>query len=102
MSAAKATVTDMRSFCERQPEACVTGSHVAVALGQRAQSGAKLIYDYLTEYLGSAREPGNSDRGGIAARHASNAPRDTLTASDLAPPWRGPRPRRDAQLARTN
>ena len=91
MSAAKATVTDMRSFCDRQPEACATGSHVAVALGQRAQSGAKLIYDYLTEYLGpSAREAG------------SNAGRDTLMPSDLASPWRGPRPRKDAQLARTN
>ena len=103
MSAAKATVTDMRSFCGRQPEACATGSHVAVALGQRAQSGAKLIYDYLTEYLGpSARDAGNSDRTSIAARHTSTAGRDTLMPSDLAPPWRGPRPRRDAQLARTN
>jgi hypothetical protein len=103
MSAAKATVTDMRSFCDRQPEACAAGSHVAIALGQRAQSGAKLIYDYLTEYLGpSGREAGNSDRGGIAARHATNGGRDTLMPSDLAPPWRGPRPRRDAQLAYTN
>ena len=103
MSAAKATVTDMRSFCDRQPEACTTGSHVAVALGQRAQSGAKLIYDYLTEYLGPpAREAGSSDRGGIAARHGSSAGRDTLMPSDLASPWRGPRPRKDAQLARTN
>jgi hypothetical protein len=103
MSAAKATVTDMRSFCGRQPEACATGSHVAVALGQRAQSGAKLIYDYLTEYLGpSAREAGNSERGSVVARHASNPGRDTLMPSDLALPWRGPRPRREAQLAHTN
>jgi hypothetical protein len=103
MSAAKATVSDMRSFCDRQPDACATGSHVAVALGQRAQVGAKLIYDYLSEYVGpSAREAGNSDRGSISPRHASNLGRDTLTASDLAPPWRGPRPRKDAQLAHTD
>ena len=108
MSAAKATVSDMRSFCDRQPEACATGSHVAVALGQRAQAGAKLIYDYLTEYLGpSAQRAGNSDRGSIPAQHVSNAAlgrvgRDTLIPSDLAPPWRGPGPRRDAQLVRTN
>ena len=27
MWAAKATVTDMGSFCERQPDACTVGSH---------------------------------------------------------------------------
>ena len=42
MSAAKATVSDMRSFCDRQPEACTIGSQTAVALGHRAQAGAKM------------------------------------------------------------
>src|SRR5262245_62653323 len=54
MSAAKATVTDMRGFCERQPDACTVGSQTAVAIGHRAQAGAKMIYDYLNEHLGSA------------------------------------------------
>lgn len=103
MSAAKATVSDMRSFCDRQPEACVTGSHVAVALGQRAQAGAKLIYDYLSEYVGPAgRAAGNFDRSGLSAQHTPTPARDTLMPSDLATPWRGPRPRRDALHAHTN
>src|SRR2546427_11211629 len=51
-SAAKATVTDMRSFCERQPEACTVGSQTAVALGHRAQAGAKMLYEYLNEHFG--------------------------------------------------
>ena len=41
MLAAKATVTDMGSFCERQPDACTVGSQAAVAIGHRAQAGAK-------------------------------------------------------------
>ena len=53
MWAAQATVTDMRSFCERQPDACTVGSQAAVAIGQRAQAGAKMIYEYLTQRLGS-------------------------------------------------
>src|SRR3981189_684775 len=42
VSAASATVGDMRQFCTRQPEACALGSQAAVAFGQRAQAGAKM------------------------------------------------------------
>src|SRR5947209_2836781 len=51
MSAAKATVTDMSSFCGRQPDACAVGSQAAAAIGQRAQAGAKILYEYLNEHL---------------------------------------------------
>jgi uncharacterized protein DUF5330 len=40
MLAAKATVTDMGSFCGRQPDACSVGSQAAAAIGHRAQAGA--------------------------------------------------------------
>ena len=53
MSAAKATVTDMGSFCGRQPDACSVGSQAAVAIGHRAQAGAKMLYDYFNEHFGS-------------------------------------------------
>ena len=43
MSAAKATVTDMGSFCGRQPDACSVGSQAAAAIGHRAQAGAKMV-----------------------------------------------------------
>ena len=43
ISAAMATLADARTFCERQPEACVIGSQTATAIGHRAQAGAKLI-----------------------------------------------------------
>jgi hypothetical protein len=52
MSAAKSAVDDMRSFCERQAQACTVGSQAAVAIGHRAQAGAKMLYDFLTEQLG--------------------------------------------------
>src|SRR5271170_465611 len=44
ISAASATVGDLRGFCARQPDACVVGSEVATAIGQRAQAGAKMLY----------------------------------------------------------
>jgi hypothetical protein len=51
MSAATATVGDMRQFCERQPEACNVGSQAAVAIEDRAMAGAKRLYDMLNERL---------------------------------------------------
>ena len=37
-----------------QPQvACVVGSRTAVTLGQRAQAGAKMLYEFLSERLGS-------------------------------------------------
>ena len=51
MSAAGATVADMKQFCGRQSEACAVGSQVAVALGHRAQAGAKMLYEFLNERL---------------------------------------------------
>src|ERR1700720_4423048 len=52
VSAASATVSDMRGFCARQPEACAVGSQAAVAFGQRAQAGARMVYDFINERAG--------------------------------------------------
>jgi len=98
ISAAKATLADARSFCGRQPEACAIGSHTAVAIGHRAQAGAKMIYDYLSEHLGT--EDDVARPGKPMAQPSLRASRDTLAPADLAPPWRGPRPRKEAHLDR--
>jgi hypothetical protein len=62
-SAARGAVTDFEHFCERQQEACVVGSRTAVALGQRAQAGAKMLYEVFGERLGSneSRSVGTTD-----------------------------------------
>src|SRR6185503_9354387 len=48
-SAASAAVSDMQKFCVRQPAVCEVGSQTAVTLGQRAQVGAKMLYEFLHE-----------------------------------------------------
>jgi hypothetical protein len=95
MSAAKATVTDMRSFCERQPDACTVGSQAAVAIGHRAQAGAKMLYEYLNEHLGP------NDTGTVASAATGKAvplptarpSQHTLSPIDVSSAWRGPQPR---------
>lgn len=101
VSAAGAAVSDMSQFCTRQPSACVVGSQAAAAVGQKAQAGAKMLYELITDRLGAndggaaqARPP---DRPSAAtAKPAHN----TLTPGDLAPAWRGPEPRKEAHAKR--
>ena len=100
MSAAKSTVTDMRGFCERQPDACSVGSQTAVAIGHRAQAGAKMIYDYLNEHLGP-NDTGtvtNAATGKTVPLPPARPSQHTLSPADAAAPWRGPQPhRKDAR-----
>src|SRR5690349_23129529 len=66
ISAASATVGDLRQFCARQPDACTVGSHVATQLGSRAQAGARMLYDFFSETL--KRKDGGSDNTGRDAK----------------------------------
>jgi len=91
VSAATAAMSDVRRFCVRQPDACAVGSQAATAFGQKAQSGAKMLYEFLNDRAGP------TDTGSVGARPATGAQKSqhTLTPDDLAPAWRGPDPRRD-------
>lgn len=91
VSAASAAVSDMKKFCARQPEACVVGSQAAVAFGYKAQAGAKMLYDFLTDALAPA-ETGSVIQTGAQKREATVRSQDTLLPADLAPAWRGPAP----------
>ena len=100
ISAASATVEDLRGFCTRQPDACSVGSHMATAIGYKAQAGAKMLYDVLTEALAphdTGAIPRSTSNGGDA-KSAQRASQSTLTPADLAPAWRGPQ-RKDAKRA---
>ena len=127
MSAATATVGDMRQFCERQPEACTVGSQAATALEDRAKAGAKRLYEMFNEKLAAsegekvttvtaarntqavplppARPSQHAPQHAAQARNAaqrtqqatSQKTQDTLTPADLAPAWRGPPSRKDAR-----
>src|SRR5262249_16614616 len=86
MSAAKAAVSDIRGFCDRQPDACSVGSQAAAVIGQRAQAGAQMPHQFLNHQFGP---------GSLARTGAVKPTQHTLTPADLEPAWRGPQPRRD-------
>lgn len=112
IAAAKAAVGDMQQFCERQREACTVGSQAAIAIGHRAQAGAKMLYEFLNDQLG----PNEGATGAVtqspaiqarATRPGEAVPlplarpsQNTLKPADLVPAWRGPQPRHEASAER--
>ncbi|HLJ00096.1 MAG TPA: DUF5330 domain-containing protein [Bradyrhizobium sp.] len=91
VSAATAAVSDMSQFCKRQPAACEVGGQAATLIGQRAQAGAKKLYQIITDKR-SADHTGSI--GGMENSEAmlGEAPRDTLTPDDMQIEWQGVSP----------
>ncbi|HLL29081.1 MAG TPA: DUF5330 domain-containing protein [Xanthobacteraceae bacterium] len=92
LGAAKAAVEDARGFCSRQPDACVTGSQAFHTFGQKAQNGAKILYEFLTDRFADAPATAarkDKEETGSIARPG----RHTLTQEDTVPAWRGPEAR---------
>jgi hypothetical protein len=71
--AARAVVSDLSGFCERNPDVCVTGNAAFDIFAEKAQHGVKLLNRYLMDNDGA--ESGKSG---------------TLTDRDRAPAWRAP------------
>jgi hypothetical protein len=97
VSAATAAVSDMTQFCKRQPTACEVGSQAATVIGQRAQGGARKLYQIITD------KPDKSDKrspdrtgsiGGMESGDAAqlDAARETLTPDDMQIEWQGAAP----------
>lgn len=95
-SAARAAMSDMQQFCARQPGVCEVGSQTAVTLGQRAQIGAKMLYEFLQERFGNDEAASAQSTGSVTASHAKPS-QHTLRPADLSPPWHGPDPRDEAR-----
>ena len=87
---ASAAVSDMRGFCDRQPAACKVGGKVAVALGYKAEAGARKIFEFVTAKLSEPADPAAkraAPAGKVVA--VSTVDHGTLKASDLSPAWHG-------------
>jgi hypothetical protein len=104
VQAATAAVSDVTQFCKRQPAACEVGGQAATIIGQRAQDGAKKIYQIINDKKEQLEKTDKNDNkkapdhtGSIALAGEGDAasgetPRDTLSQDDLALEWRGPAP----------
>ena len=103
VQAATAAVSDASQFCKRQPAACEVGGQAAAIIGQRAQDGARKLYQIINDKKEQITNEKNEKTDKKAPDHtgsielagegdiaASESVRDTLTQDDLALEWRGP------------
>jgi hypothetical protein len=109
---ASAAVSDARGFCERQPDACVVGGKVAVAIGHKAEAGARTIYEFISAKLAEKSSPANVPAMDVVAKAvpvsatgaiARGPVKGNLTPADLQPAWHAPvplPPRREARLGK--
>ena len=109
---ASAAVSDARGFCERQPDACAVGGKVAVAIGHKAEAGARTLFEFISTKLAEStaqpapvatadKSAGNRSAGKLVPVTARG--NGTLTPSDLQPAWHAPvplPPRREARAGR--
>jgi hypothetical protein len=90
LGAAQAAVEDASGFCKRNPDACETGSQAFQTFGEKAQYGAKLLYEFLAARFSDGPAP--TATGSIKTPQKPGT--HTLTPSDLEPAWSAPEPAR--------
>ena len=95
IDAARTTVSDLASLCERSPQVCVTGEAAFDIFLRKARYGAGLVYDLMSGTQDSQPEPAATPEwpANAAGKAASMTPvpQNTLQPGDLAPEWKGPR-----------
>ncbi|MBZ0217621.1 MAG: DUF5330 domain-containing protein, partial [Fimbriimonadaceae bacterium] len=107
-NAAKDTVYDLSSICDRNPAVCETGQAALETFGNKARYGAKMVMDFISERDSAAGDVTTTPVSAPARGPASatpnapinatiNAPagatgssQNTLNSSDLEPTWGGP------------
>jgi hypothetical protein len=96
VSAATAAVSDMTQFCKRQPAACEVGSQAATVIGQRAQGGARKLYQIITDKPDKSDKRAPDHTGSISGMESAEAAQseahDTLTPDDMQIEWQGASP----------
>ena len=100
---ASAAVSDARGFCERQPDACAVGGKVAVALGHKAEAGARTLYEFISATLSEKSAPADKPTAAAKLVPVSAPGHGTLTPADMTPSWHAPvplPPRREARAGR--
>lgn len=107
---AGAAVSDMRGFCDRNPDACVVGGKVATVIGHRAEAGARTIFEFVSTKLtdgksAPAEEPARTIGVSATGSVKDTAVKGTLTPADLKPAYHAPvplPPRREARAGRSS
>ena len=101
ISSAERTVSDMRGFCQRNPEVCEDMRITMTAMLAKLKNGAEFVQAWFAQDdksrdSGGAAAPAAPAEGLAPARGVRQPPRlmpnwqDSLNPADKQMPWRGP------------
>ncbi len=102
MNSAEKTVSDVRGFCQRNPEVCEDARVTMTSMLTKLKSGAELLQTWLAPDQPKGGDEGGTSLGSPApadsapAKGTSQPPRlvprwqDSLNPADKQMPWRGP------------
>jgi hypothetical protein len=101
LSSAERTVSDLRGFCQRNPDVCEDMRITMTSMLTKLKNGAEFIQALLAQDdknggSGSAAPPAAPAEGQTAAKGGKPPPRlmpnwqDSLNPADKQMPWRGP------------
>ena len=101
-SLATAAVSDVRGFCDRQPDACDVGGKVAVAIGHKAEAGARTLFEFISTKMSEKPAPADKATAKMVSTSPAVPVSGTLTQGDMAPAWQAPVPLPPRREARAN
>lgn len=92
--AVQAAISDARGFCQRQPDACAVGGEMLSHITDKAQAGARWVYETIGAQKGEHNPalPGQQNAGQAPQANGQmpqGQPAHGLTPQDLAPSWTG-------------
>lgn len=86
---AEAAVKDMKSFCTRNPQVCEKSSEALDIFAQKAQFGAKMVMDFISDVSASTGTQENVRPRRLPTLFNRES-QNTLTEEDKQLTWSGP------------
>jgi hypothetical protein len=92
--------SDVKGFCARNPNACVTGSIAMQHFGEKAQYGSKILHKFISDKMASSKDlqvpkgslaKANVNQQKQAPGNQAPANHGTLKSEDLAPAFHAPK-----------
>lgn len=87
--------SDIKGFCTRNPNACITGSVAMQHFGEKAQYGSKILHEFISTKMAETKDlkppQGSLAKANVNQQKQAPGNHGTLSATDLAPAYHAPK-----------
>ena len=87
--------SDIKGFCARNPNACVTGNAAVQNWGVKAQYGSKILHEFISNKVADSKDltppKGSLAKANVNQQKQVQLNHGTLVETDMAPAFRAPK-----------